>query len=199
MKKTLKISILILVLLNTIANYSQETLNTNDINAYILGGDQNSNIATIDLQTLQLIDIESDPDNTIDFNSGLTDLEAGLPAMAASNDGVGINEDLWLNYSYRSLNNTINSIYVSTSHPVPNGVSLKVKIISVGLAGNFNKNPTMKSLKLNDVPKLLVGDISSGYTADGDFNGYQLQYSIENKSGKSLPTGFEILYEMKPQ
>ena len=185
MKKILKTFILILVVLISTANYAQETLNANNVNTYILGGDQNSNFATIDLVNFQIIDMASDPDNAINFNVDPTYLEAGLPAMGTSIDGVVINEDLWLNYSCRALNNRVNAIYVSTNLPVPDGISLKVKIINVSAGGNFNQNPTIKSLKLNEVEKQLVGNLSSGYTADGKFNGYQLQYTVDNKSGKS--------------
>lgn len=190
-------SILILALLGTSCINAQQTLDASNLNNYVLGGDQKSTTATINLLEIKLIDIEPDPGNTINFNSDPLDMEAGMPAMGANSSGILNNEKLWMNFAYRALNDAFARIVVYANQAIPKGMVFSVQIVATGAGGDYAQNPNFNQLELTTIPQTIVYDFDSGYTDDGEFKGYQLKYTIENNSGASLPAGFEIIYEIK--
>ncbi|WP_339919831.1 hypothetical protein [uncultured Flavobacterium sp.] len=200
MKNILKILFLTLITFTSAITYGQETLDAGSVNSFDLGGDQNSNIGTINLLSFGIIDIEPDPNNSIDFSAQFTDLEAGLPATAPTNDGVSVNEELWLNYTYRESDDFNSEIVVYTNQPVPNGIVITLTIVSISAGGNFEQKPEDKNpIILSEIEAPLVLKLKSGYTEDGKFSGYQLRYSIGNNNSINLPPGFEVIYEIRPQ
>ena len=187
------IFITIIFFLGAFSIQAQETLNANDPNSFIFGGDQKSNSISVDILPIAIVDIEPDP-GIGGGGGGLPgSMEAGLPASA----GDGLPEGLWLNFTYRALNYQPARIYVSTNQPVPDGITLSVKIISVGSGGDFPKNPNTAKIILGQAEQVIVYDFGNGYTGDGVNNGYELSYSIKNKGGVALPDGFEILYRIQ--
>lgn len=188
-----------MVLVTSMVLNAQETLNANDPNTFIFGGDQKSNIATIDLQPITLVDIEADPGNAISFGTAPIDLEAGQPVVGGSSGGASINEDLWLNFTYRSLNFRNGTILVYSNMPLPEGMQLTVQVISSSTGGDYPKNPRLDPVSVSISPQPIVYSFASGYTDDSTFNGYQLRYTLSNPGSVSLPDGFEIIYEIVPQ
>jgi hypothetical protein len=178
------------------AGFAQETLNTYDPNSFIFGGDQGHNTLTVKLQTISLIDVEPDPGNTVGFGIVPDKLEAGLPAVGSTGSGTEINEDLWLNFTYRARHYANATIRVHTNQPVPPGITIKVQIINTAGGGDYPKNPNYNPILLNETKQVIVYDFASGYTGDGENFGYQLRYTIDNQGGASLPEGFEIRYEI---
>jgi len=179
-------------LLGAYSIQAQETLNANDPNSFIFGGDQKSNSLSVDILPIAIVDIEPDPG--IGGGGGLPgSMEAGLPASA----GGGVPEGLWMNFTHRALNYQPARIYVSTNQPVPAGMTIQVEIISTGTGGNFPKNPRYGKITLGQAEQVIVYDFANGYTGDGVNNGYELSYTIDNPGGVSLPDGFEILYRIQ--
>lgn len=162
----------------------------------VLGGDQKTTSGTISLSGISIVDVEPDPGLGLSFGVSAASLEAGLPASGGSGDGI--NEDLWLNFTYRSIGFSPARIYVKTNLPLPSGLTLKVQIISNSDPTNqFPLNPNLSELTLNESEQVIVYDFGSGYTGDGVNNGYQLRYTMENTSGASLPDGFQVVYEIR--
>ena len=188
--------IYIAFVLNTVFSFAQETLNANDPNTFIFGGDQNSNLASVEILPFAIVDIETDPSNGISFGVTAADLEAGLP-VSGGGGASGVNEDLWLNFSFRANNYQPARIYVLTNQPIPAGMSIKVQIINTGTGGDYPKNPNSNEITLNTSEQVIVYDFGSGYTGDGLNNGYQLRYTIDNTDGASLPPGFEVIYRIR--
>lgn len=176
---------------------SQETLNADDPNSFIFGGDQKSITASISLQSIYLVDVESDPDNTIRFNVDGTAIEAGLPAMGAKSNGIETNETLWLNFSSRSVDGEKAIITVRTNQPVPDGIIISVALIAVSPGGFIDANEEKNPIILSEIAERIVDKIENGYTNDFIGNGFQIQYTVENNQALSLPPGFEIIYEIK--
>lgn len=195
--KNLKYLFLAFVL-NCTSGFAQETLNTEDPNSFIFGGDQNSNTASIQLLAVSLVDVEPDPGNSIDFGINASDLEAGLPVIGSTGSGSSINENLWLNFTYRARNYANATIHVYANQSVPQGIILKIQVIGTGGGGDYPKNPNYNLITLSEFDQVIVYDFASGYTDDGENNGFQLRYTLENTGGASLPPGFEIIYEIKP-
>ncbi len=180
-------------LLGVYSIHAQETLNANDPNSFIFGGDQKSNTLSVDILPVAIVDIEPDP-GIVGGGGGFPgSLEAGLPATG----GGGVPEGLWMNFTYRALNYQPARIYVSTNQPVPAKMTIYVEIISTGAGGDFPKNPRFGKIKLKEKEQVIVDDFANGYTGDGVNNGYELSYTIENPDGVSLPDGFEILYRIQ--
>ena len=162
----------------------------------VLGGDQKTTSGTIALSGIAIVDVEPDPGLGLSFGVSAASLEAGMPAGGGSGDGT--NEDLWINFTYRSNGFTNARIYVKTNLPLPSGLTLKVQIISNSDPTNqYPLNPNLSELTLSEAEQVIVYDFGSGYTGDGVNNGYQLRYTMENTSGASLPSGFQVLYEIR--
>tara|TARA_R110000764_G_scaffold168121_1_gene255333 strand:+ start:415 stop:996 length:582 start_codon:yes stop_codon:yes gene_type:complete len=193
MKSIIKnIVIMVSVISSSLLN-AQETLNANDTNSFIFGGDQQTTTLTVEILPIALVDVEPDPSTGISGSADLTSLEAGLPFTGGANDLDG----LWLNFTHRAENFQNAQIYVSTNQPVPNGMSIKVKIINTGVGGDFPQNPTAGQITLSTTEKIIVKNFGNGYTGDGLNNGYQLKYIISNPNAISLPNGFEIIYRIQ--
>jgi len=176
--------------------FGQETLDTYNPNNYTNGGDKKSITAQISLQPIALVDVEPDPDNTINFGVPEGGLEAGLPVSFSSVFEEATNNRLWLNFTYRAINNEKGSIVVRTNPDVPKGMKIDVEIISTSNTGDFPKNPRRNKFMIDDKNRTIVWDFDSGYTGDGVNNGYQLEYTLHNKKGASLPPDFRIIYEI---
>ena len=185
-----------LLLLSAMFGFSQETLNANDPNSFVLGGGQGNNQANLTLIPISILDIEPDPDNGISFGGIGTDLEAGMPISGGSPGGA--NEDLWLNFTHRTDNFQPKRIYVKSNMLIPNGLNITIQIINtVSIGGNFPANPNTNPIILTNSDQIIVYDFGSGYTGDGVGTGYQLRYTIDNTSGASLPVGFQIIYSIQ--
>ncbi|MEP5935148.1 MAG: hypothetical protein ABJ218_08510, partial [Winogradskyella arenosi] len=135
------------IMIATFSVLSQETL-ASDPNAFLLGGDQGQNTASLTLLPIAIVDVEPDPDNAILFGGIGVDFEAGLPVGIGALSGV--NEDLWLNFTHRVDNMQLKSIYVRSNLPIPAGIDISIQIIdTVNSQGNFIPSP-------NTVPVLLT-------------------------------------------
>ncbi|HEA29693.1 MAG TPA: hypothetical protein ENH91_06820 [Leeuwenhoekiella sp.] len=175
---------------------AQETINANDPNSFIFGGDSDFNTATLELQEILLTDLEPDPGNTISFGVNPSDMEAGKPVTGAG--GTSVNEDIWLNFTYRGINYRNARILVYANQPLPADLEIKIQVIATAnTGGNYNPNPNYNPIVASTSEQVLVYDFASGYTGDGEGTGYQLRYTIDNPNGASLPTGFEIIYEIR--
>lgn len=194
--KKIKYTLVILFALNGIMCLAQETINAADPNTFLFGGGQGSNFAVLDLQPIAIIDAEPDPSNSLNFGISTSSLEAGLPVTGAG--GSSINEDTWLNFTYRALNNAKARVFVYTNQAVPTDIVIKIQIIATAnVGGVYNPNQNTNPITISNFEQILVYDFDSGYTGDGLGTGYQIRCTIENPNGVSLPPGFEIIYEIK--
>jgi len=183
------------IMMTTFSILSQETL-ASDPNAFLIGGDQGQNTASLTLLPIAIVDVEPDPNNTILFGGVGVEFEAGLPVGSGSLNGT--NEDLWLNFTHRADNFQLKSIYVRSNLPLPAGIDISIQIIdTVNSQGVFIANPNTMPVLLTNVNQLIVFDFGSGYSGDGIGNGYQLRYTLNNPEGKTLPDGFEIIYTIE--
>tara|TARA_R110000868_G_scaffold226730_1_gene479402 strand:- start:107 stop:688 length:582 start_codon:yes stop_codon:yes gene_type:complete len=191
MKQT--IYYILILLLSNYWCHAQETVDAEAVS--LIGGDQNFTTMSVDVLVLALLDVEPDPGATLDIGSAVPpgSLEAGLAPGGGA--GTTVNDDLWLNYSYRGATATPARIMVSSNQPVPSGFTIKILITNSGAGGDFTPNP-LAEITLSDTEQPITGTFGNGYTADGLLNGYQLQYTVENPSGLSLPAGFEVTYRL---
>ena len=175
---------------------AQEILNVTISSNFIFGGGQRSNFATLSLQPIAIVDAEPDPSNTISFGLSSSTLEAGLPATGVG--GIATNENIWLNYTYRASNLANANIYVRTNQIVPAGIVLKIQVIAAtSIGGSYIANQNSSPITLSTTEQILINSFASGYTGNGLGTGYNLRITVENQSGLSLPSGFEIIYEIK--
>ena len=175
---------------------AQEILNVTISSNFIVGGGQRSNFATLSLQPIAIVDAEPDPSNTISFGLSSSTLEAGLPATGVG--GIATNENIWLNYTYRASNLANAKIYVRTNQIVPAGIVLKIQVIAAtSIGGSYIANQNSSPITLSTTEQILINSFASGYTGNGLGTGYNLRITVENQSGLSLPSGFEIIYEIK--
>lgn len=192
MNRSFAYLIFITVLTLSLSGFSQETLDANDPNTFILGGDQGSNFANLTIQPIAIVDVEPDPNNAITIG-GTGNLEAGLNSA-----GAGDNDELWLNYTHREDNFQNKSVYVRSNMPVPNGIVIYIEIVDTQTgSGNFTASPIIGTVTLSNVNQVIVNAFGGGYTGDGVGAGYQLKYTIENNDGVSLPNGFEVIYSIQ--
>ncbi|MEP2279301.1 hypothetical protein [Maribacter sp.] len=193
MKSIIKHIILMVLVISSCLLNAQETLNANDPNTFIFGGDQKTNTLTVEVLPIAIVDVEPDPGISISGSADLTSLEAGLPFT-----GTGDNLDgLWLNFTHRAENFQNARIFVSSNQPVPAGMTINVEIINTGVGGDFPNNPRLGPILIGTNEEIIVNDFANGYTGDGLNNGYQLKYTIENPGAVSLPDGFEIIYRIQ--
>jgi len=175
--------------------YSQETLDANNPNNFVLGGDQGSNLASLNLVPISIVDVEPDPNNTLTFGGIAVNLEAGSPASGVAGN---TNEDLWLNFTHRADNSQPKQIYVRSNFPIPAGMTITIQIInSASIGGNYTSTPNLTPITLSNTNQVIVFNFNSGYTGDGIGTGYQLKYDINNTGGVTLPSGFEIIYSIQ--
>ncbi|NLP59191.1 hypothetical protein [Lutibacter sp. B1] len=196
MKYTFKYLILVVFVITTYNNFAQETINAYDPNSFILGGDQKSVPATVNLLPVAIIDVEPDPFSANTGSGTVISAEAGLPVTSGAAADL---DNIWLNFTQRSNNYQPSRIYVSTNQPVPAGMTIKVEIEigNYGVEGDFPANPRYGQITLSQAEEIIVYDFASGYTGDGVNNGYHLIYTIENPGSVSLPDGFEVQYRIK--
>lgn len=193
---TLKNIIYIGLFLISANSFCQETLNANDPNSFVFGGGQKSNTLSVEILPIAIVDVETDPSNGISFGVNTSDLEAGLPVLGGGSTS-NVNEQLWLNYSFRSENSQAAKIFVASNQPIPTGMVIKVQIINNGFGGDYSVTPNTNEIILSEIEQIIVYDFVNGYTGDGLNNGYQLRYTVENPNGNSLPAGFEIIYRIQ--
>jgi len=175
--------------------YSQETLDANNPNNFVLGGDQGSNLASLNLVPISIVDVEPDPNNTLTFGGIAVNLEAGSPASGVAGN---TNEDLWLNFTHRADNSQPKQIYVRSNVPIPAGMTITIQIInSASIGGNYTSTPNLTPIILSNTNQVIVFNFNSGYTGDGIGTGYQLKYDINNTGAVTLPSGFEIIYSIQ--
>ncbi|TVZ27841.1 hypothetical protein JM83_2906 [Gillisia sp. Hel_I_86] len=192
MKKSQLISIAIFSLF-IVNSFSQEIIDASNPDTFILGGGQETNIAFMDLQRIAITDIEPDPHTG--SSSSATPIEAGKPYI---NVGSPTTDEFWLNFTYRSRNNENAKIFTRSNQPIPEGINVIIQIISTAnIGGVYNANPNTNPITLNISNQVIVNDFASGYTGDGENTGYLIRYTIENPSFQSLPTGFEIIFEIR--
>ncbi|KYG82254.1 hypothetical protein AWN68_15545 [Roseivirga echinicomitans] len=171
--------------------WAQETINTNILNLIVLGGDQKSTGASIELLPIAIIDIE--PETLAGAGGGAgAGTEAGLPPP--SSGGADLS-NLWINFTHRAQNYQPARIYVSTNQPIPNGMKIEVQITQTGTGGNYPKNPNTNKIRLSQTEQVIVYDFANGYTGDGLNRGYHITYTISNS--KTLPAGFEVIYRIQ--
>lgn len=175
--------------------YSQETIDAGNATSFIFGGDQKFQSATINLLPLEIVDVEPEPDNGVYFGISANTLEAGAPVMGTG--GIMTDETLWLNYTHRANNNTAKAIYVQSNQPVPDNIQVLVEILTEAKTGDYKASGVKSNILISEFPQLIIDDFDSGYTGSGLGMGYQLKYTVENPEGKSLPSDFEIIYEIK--
>ena len=188
MKRT--IHILLILLLSSSMAWAQQTLNANDPNSFIFGGDQKSSGVSIELLPIAIIDIE--PETLAGTGAAGAGTEAGLPPP--SGGGADLS-NLWINFTHRAQNFQPARIYVSTNQPVPGGMKIEVQITETGTGGDYPKNPNTNNIKLSQTEQVIVYDFANGYTGDGLNRGYHITYKI--KKPKTLPAGFEVIYRIQ--
>jgi hypothetical protein len=194
--KKIKYILVTVMALNLNVCLSQQTIDASNVSSFLLGGGQQSNFATLSLQPIAIIDAEPDPSNTISFGISINTLEAGLPATGVG--GISTNDNIWLNYTYRGLNLASAKIYVRTNQIVPAGIVIKIQVLAAtNIGGSFIANQNINPITLSTAEQVLINDFASGYTGSGLGTGYNLRITVENQSGLSLPSGFEIIYEIK--
>ena len=198
--KTFIYLILAIVLFNA-SGFAQETIDASDPGSFILGGDQGVNTATVNLLPIELVDIEPDPNNTVDFDVDHSNLEAGNPVFShpVHGNGTATDESLWINHTYRGYPGEQANIHVHANMPVPNGIKIHIHIIQAGGGGDYKRNPQFHTITLSEADQILIRQFPSGYTGDGEFSGFQIRYHKENHGGNSLPPGFEVIYEIRPR
>ena len=193
--------IILLLVLNIFSNISaQETIDAGGIDPFIFGGDQKSNVANIELLLIMILDVEPDPNNTVDFGVYHGDLEAGNPVFTHPTHGRGTvsDESLWINFTYRGYPGQQANIHVRSNMPVPGGIKIQIHIKQAGAGGEYDRHPQFHSVTLSETDQVIVRHFPRGYTGDGEFHGFQIRYHKENHGGNSLPPGFEVMYEIRP-
>lgn len=170
---------------------SQETINAADPSSFILGGGQESTTAILNLQPIAITDLETE---SIPGGSNTTNiLEAGNPFEISGATG-----QFWLNFTYRSESFQNARIYASANQPIPDGIAISLQIINTaGANGIFTATPLLSPIDLLVTEQAIVFDFPSGYTGDGEGSGYLIEYNITNPNLHSLPTGFEIVFEIR--
>lgn len=185
--------ILMMVMCPLIFLTAQETVNANDPASYVFGGGQGTNTATVQLLAVHLIDLEPEGNGVLVFGgSGVQ--EAGSPVALGSSNS---NEETWINYSYRGVAGAQAQIKVVCNQPLPQGMSIKLKVIAQGASGNIVANASSGTINLSTSPKILVYAVQAGHTEDGINQGFQIQYDISNPNNESLPPGFEVVFTIE--
>ncbi|NKI25210.1 hypothetical protein HCG49_01375 [Arenibacter sp. 6A1] len=181
----------------SLLGFGQETIDTNNLNNYTNGGDKKSTTAQISLLPIALVDVEPDMDNTVNFGIPEGGMEAGLPVNFNSVFEEATNNRLWLNFTYRAIKKDA-EITVRANQKLPKGIKLEVEIINTSNTGDFSDNIKIKNkVKIkDDKGHKLIEKIGNGYSGNGENHGYQLQYTLDNKYGESLPPDFRIIYEI---
>ncbi|MEC7784068.1 MAG: hypothetical protein VYB38_11705 [Bacteroidota bacterium] len=190
------------------ADFEPTTINAYDPNSYAaesttsLGlttvlkpeGDQRSIPMQIGILPINLVDIEGDQTaHTIDLST----LEAGASLETATS--TIFDDELWLNFTFRSVDYSNGNLYVYSNLPLPDGMQVTVNIVSSNLAdGSYNTASFYSSVNVtnqgsNPASRLLY-DFQNGYTGDGFGKGYLIKFDVQNPS--SLPDGFEIYFEI---
>ncbi len=172
---------------------SQDVINPNS-SEILIGGAQASASVTVDFAQLALVDLEPDPTAVLNFSSFGNSLEAGLPAEATG--GVSENSELWLNYSLRIPEGSFADLIVDVNTNIGRGVKLQMQIITQNLIGAGQTGvPNTTILSLTPGRRILIADIQSCHTGDGEGVGYQINYIIDNPNNVPVPPDFRILYE----
>ena len=75
---------------------------------------------------------------------------------------------------------------------------LKIQVLAAtSIGGSYIANQNNSPITLSTTEQILINSFASGYTGNGLGTGYNLRITVENQSGLSLPSGFEIIYEIK--
>ncbi|NKI27004.1 hypothetical protein HCG49_10565 [Arenibacter sp. 6A1] len=177
---------------------SQEILDVSDLATYILGGDQKSVSANLELLPISLLNITTDILGVASFNKDTDVRVAGYPAFGTiANGGEATLESFWLNYTVRSLDLLDKfKIVVSTNQPLPEGMTLEAQIINVSGLNNFNSTPIMHPILLSEVEQVIVDDIPNGNTEVGVGKGFQVKYTLNATNAGELPSGFQVIYQL---
>ncbi|MFI8379149.1 hypothetical protein [Leeuwenhoekiella sp. NPDC079379] len=184
-------SALIMVFQHTL--HAQETINANNSSSFILGGGQEVVSAVLDLQPIHIVDLE--PENAIPSGNTVVVSEAGKPFVGIGSPSTG---DFWLNFTYRGANFQNARIYASTNLPIPSNMTITLQVINTAsINGQFAANPNLSPVSLSTTDQVLVYDFANGFTGDGENTGYQIRYQINNPNALSLPSGFEMVFEIK--
>jgi len=141
----------------------------------LAGGEQESNMISISLAEIALIDIESETaDINIDFNFGSTQ-EAGI----VSNGETSItNNSLWLNYTSAVALGQTRNISVALSQELPSGINLSLVLDSYTGNGQGQFGIPAPALSLNSISQNVLTNIGGAYTGNGNSNGHKLNYQL---------------------
>ncbi|MBU0528668.1 hypothetical protein KKF86_02805 [bacterium] len=126
---------------------------------------------TLTVPQIALLDIESAGSNDISITL-LEPAEAGDP-LASQTDN-----SLWLNVTSIVTSGASNDISVSIDQTVP-GLDLKVVAAVYAGSGKGSWGTPNAEVTLTTGDQTLVGGITSGYTANGAGNGFQLTYTVD--------------------
>ena len=136
---------------------------------------QDTNIANhnigVNIPTIALLDIESALSNDISVTLVAPE-EAGDPFASQTDNS------LWLNVTSIVTSGASNDISVSINQTVP-GLDLKVVAASYAGLGKGSWGTSSGEVTLNTVDQTLIDGITSGYTANGVGNGFQLTYTVD--------------------
>ncbi|MFC4723264.1 hypothetical protein ACFO5O_13085 [Geojedonia litorea] len=194
MSKCMHPIFLVLFIVATALTSAQETVNGSDVNSFIIGGGQETSDVTLYVNAVSLVDVSPEGQAVI-ADGGDTLLEAGLPILASGTSNFI--PDIWLNYTYRPINPSDQSeIYVRLSEPLPTGITLSIKVVEVGVGGNFIDRGVNNNFEITSVNKRIVKSFGAGYTDDGVTNGYRIEYNYTNNGSEELPPGLNIIYEI---
>ena len=160
------------------------------------GISDNHNIA-VTIPTIALLDIES-AETTTDISVILEAPEEAGDPFASQTDN-----SLWLNVTSIVTSGASNNISVKINPIVP---GLDLKVIAAPYAGIGNGSwgtPNTTDIILTTNDQTLVGGITSGYTANGAGNGYNLTYTVapdEDAFGTlvSSSPNIDVIYTFTP-
>ena len=154
-----------------------------------------SHQVSISIPTIALLDIES---------AGVNDITLTMTAPSEAGDGLADQTDnsLWLNVTSIVATGNTRDISVSVD-AVPAGIDLKVVSAAYSGSGFGSWGSVGGEIKLSTSSQNLVTGIKSGYTLNGENNGYNLTYTATPNTStfgdlESGNTDITVTYTLTP-
>jgi hypothetical protein len=167
-------------------------------------GNQQSHNVTVTIPDIALIGI-SGPEgygSTINLTPDISNLEAGEKI----DFGTANNNSLWLNYTSvigkqgnGNAHGKTRKIKVELNENLPDGMDLFLEVAPVSSGSGQTGTAKQEKIMLKKGPSIVVENIGSCYTENGEGKGHRLTYSLgtkENKFDKVMAETFsvEVLY-----
>lgn len=142
--------------------------------------DSNTDNHTISIVIPQIALLDIEPEGSKDISITMVE-----PTEAGDAPADQTNDKLWLNVTSIVAANATRSISVSINAAVA-GLDLKVVAAAYYGAGFGSWGTAQPELTLSASSQNLVTGIKSGYTANGDGNGYRLTYTVSPKGDNTF-------------